>query len=408
MSIFKLNLRALRILPVFLWLLVLVVLADADVISLNGEIKFDVESNGSSEMQLNTTGLGIGTSAQANLHVNGNAVISKSLNIGTSSGSANLNLSGSLGFGISNVSSDTILDASSVVLADTSTGNLTLSLPYAGNVSGRMYHIKKIVSNQSLWVHGGGNLIDGDSALKLSEYGYLKLVSDGAKWFVLDSMNSNASTVGAANLVGWWKFDETSGNTAYDSSVSGMDGTLNAGVSFDSGGNTGPDSGSLDLDGVDDYVDLGSDAGDLIEGDAFALSFWFKINGSIISLDGLISKDQTGGPFPFSIRFTSGLALQILTNDNNLSSSFIPTQNTWYFLTYNFDTENGRNLYINGSSIVSDSYMTPVSNNANSLLVGTDYNIASTRHPPMSIDDLKIFNRTLSPTEIQVLYESGL
>lgn len=381
-------------------------MTSADVKGLDGNIKFDVDSNGSSEMHLNSTGLGIGTTAQSNLQVQGNALISNSLNIGTSSGSANLNLSGSLGYGVANLSSDDSLGTSSMVLADTSSDNLTLSLPYAGNVRGQMYHIKKIASDQSLWVDGGGNLIDGDSGLELSELGSLNVVSNGEQWYILDSSNASSSTVAASNLVGWWKFDDTSGNTAVDSSISGLDGTLEAGVSFDSGGNTGPDSGSLDLDGVDDYVDLGSEAGELVAGNAFTVSFWFKINGTTSNLDGLVSRD-TSSPYTFTIRF-QGTILSTMMNGSNLNSTFTPTQGVWYFCTYTFSTATGRNLLVNGASIASDAYVTPPTQNNDSLLIGTDWTVASTRHPPMSIDDLKIFNRVLSSSEIQVLYQSGL
>ena len=54
------------------------------------------------------------------------------------------------------------------------------------------------------------------------------------------------------SLVGWWKLDETSGNTAFDSSVNGKNGTLYGGPQRIAG----KMNGALKFDVVDDYVSL--------------------------------------------------------------------------------------------------------------------------------------------------------
>ena len=53
-------------------------------------------------------------------------------------------------------------------------------------------------------------------------------------------------------LVGWWKFDETNGTVAYDSSGNGNDGNLTNGPTW-VGGKIG---GALSFDGGDDFVDV--------------------------------------------------------------------------------------------------------------------------------------------------------
>ena len=57
------------------------------------------------------------------------------------------------------------------------------------------------------------------------------------------------------NLVGWWKFDETSGKTAADSSRHGRKGTLKGGLSFDNNSAEGRIGRALKLNG-DDYVEI--------------------------------------------------------------------------------------------------------------------------------------------------------
>ena len=57
------------------------------------------------------------------------------------------------------------------------------------------------------------------------------------------------------DLVGYWKFDETSGTTAQDASGNGQDGTLNGDPQWAAG----MLGGALEFDGDGDYVDIGDD-----------------------------------------------------------------------------------------------------------------------------------------------------
>jgi hypothetical protein len=54
----------------------------------------------------------------------------------------------------------------------------------------------------------------------------------------------------SAELVGWWKLDETSGDIAYDSSGNGNDGTLQGDPQWVAG----KLGGALEGDGTGDYV----------------------------------------------------------------------------------------------------------------------------------------------------------
>lgn len=76
----------------------------------------------------------------------------------------------------------------SVVL---SSGTLTLTLPEAATCAGRQYVIKAITAADTTWIvpsPGSGNLIDGQSELRLKQlYQSTTLVSDGIdNWLVID------------------------------------------------------------------------------------------------------------------------------------------------------------------------------------------------------------------------------
>ncbi|MFH1716157.1 MAG: LamG-like jellyroll fold domain-containing protein, partial [Planctomycetota bacterium] len=58
------------------------------------------------------------------------------------------------------------------------------------------------------------------------------------------------------NLVGWWKLDETSGETASDSSGHKRKGTAKGGLSFEKDSVAGRIGKTLRFDGEDDYVEI--------------------------------------------------------------------------------------------------------------------------------------------------------
>jgi len=166
-------------------------------------------------MTLNSTGLGIGTAPSANLHVNGNAIISEQLFVGGSSGSSNLNVNGTIGFGVQTVSSDTTLGDQTVIFADSSSDNLTLTLPYAGNVLGRVYTIKKLVSLNNLYVLRSSNdLIDSGDRVELlsGSMGSLSLISSAInQWSVISNFSANVIwTPEQLSTSAWFDASDTS------------------------------------------------------------------------------------------------------------------------------------------------------------------------------------------------------
>ena len=84
-----------------------------------------------------------------------------------------------------------------------------------------------------------------------------------------------------ADLVGWWKLDETSGTDAADSSATGRTGTLSGDLDGDEwiyvDSEVAGLGGALQFSG-NDYVDLGSAAGELNPADGpFTIAAWMKV-----------------------------------------------------------------------------------------------------------------------------------
>ncbi|MBF0198375.1 MAG: hypothetical protein HQL32_11720 [Planctomycetes bacterium] len=160
-------------------------LADS-IRSSTGTIGFDVNMDGNMEMMLNRNGLGLGVSPSTNLHVQGKALVSHRLSIGGITNHSNLHLNGSIENSFQEVNSDSTIGGHSLVLADSSSGNLTLTLPYAANVAGGVITIKKVSLNNEVTILGGGNMIDqtGLWILSSGNMGYMNVISSDGQWWV--------------------------------------------------------------------------------------------------------------------------------------------------------------------------------------------------------------------------------
>ena len=146
----------------------------ADIKSSSETMQFYLNANRSIEMMLTPEGLGLGTTTPAaNLHVTGNAYIES------------LVLGNDLELNRDTVTTDSFLRESfmaPVIFVDTSSDNLTLTLPYAGNISGKLLTIKKKSRLNLLTIQASGCDIDGQSQLHLGgsskHLPYVQLLSE--------------------------------------------------------------------------------------------------------------------------------------------------------------------------------------------------------------------------------------
>lgn len=371
--------------------------------SITGNILLDINSDETSELHLNSTGLAIGQglAPSANLHLQGNGIVTGEMVIGNTAGNSTLELSGSLGYQIQSVSDNITLSGNSIAIADTSTGNVTVTLPYAGNVMGRKYTIKKSSESNILWVAGGGNAIDDLGSVEMTSsgngYPYLSVVSDGSQWRILNQ-SSGIGALGSDNLVGWWKFDEASGTTASDSSGQGNNGTLYgmAGTEWVSGkfGN------AIELDGVDDYIRV-PDSSDY-ESNHLTYSAWVysDIVGTNIDGQTFINK----GDNPWSVILTVGGQKPNFHHHGPnvwLSGTSI-NLNEWVHVVASYDGSNSK-IYVNGVLNASASDTTDTSYDSVDLYIGTRAG-GNTNIFNGKIDDVRIYNKALSASEVAALY----
>lgn len=201
---------------------------------------------------------------------------------------------------------------------------------------------------------------------------------------------------------GYWKLDETSGTTAYDSSGNNLNGTLNNGPVWVPGivGNC------LEFDGSNDYINLGNPAALQFTG-AMTVSAWVYTD-SYATSGRIISKDNGASSRSWSLHLTTGgkgvfqIAENATTIVNVETTTAIP-KGEWTHIAGIYEPGSTLHIYING-----------VENNSNSILIpSAQYsntgNVYIGRRPDNSyafdgkIDEVYAFGSALSSTDIAEL-----
>jgi hypothetical protein len=190
-----------------------------------------------------------------------------------------------------------------------------------------------------------------------------------------------------------------SGTAWTDLSGNGNTGTLVNGVGFDSG-----NLGSLSFDGTDDYVDLGS----IITMSRSAATCDFWINKGTTSRSSLLTYQQTSY-FSHVEVYTNKFITETKNNCNVFDSpTFTFNSGQWYYICFKFES-NRSYWYVNGESIgETPNYgLTNCAQPAaTELLDDFDFryigeNVAYSGHYDGKISNFKIYNRALTPQEIQ-------
>ena len=111
--------------------------------------------------------------------------------IGTTNPGSFFEVNGSTGAKVNTITGATTLGVAHSVVLCNSVAPLTVTLPPAAGIAGRMYTIKNI-SLGAVTVDGNASeTIDGalTSILPL-QYAYIKIISDGLNWYILSAKNT--------------------------------------------------------------------------------------------------------------------------------------------------------------------------------------------------------------------------
>jgi hypothetical protein len=210
-------------------------------------------------------------------------------------------------------------------------------------------------------------------------------------------------TPAGANPVGWWKFDETSGTTAADSSGNGLNGTLTNGPVW-TGGKL---NNCLSFDATDDYVNIGNPAQLQITG-AMTVAAWvyvdtFTSNGRVIAKQG----GSSNRCWSLSVESADSKAqFAIATNSTTLvsikSAAVIPT-GQWVHLTGVYEPGVALRMYVDKTLSNSNTTSIPASQYNNSLNVNLGRRPDASCYWDGKLDDVRVYNVALTATQIAAM-----
>ena len=205
-------------------------------------------------------------------------------------------------------------------------------------------------------------------------------------------------------LVGYWSFNEGSGLKAMDYSGNNNTGTL-TGASHVPTWTNGKAGKALSFDGSDDYVSI--KAGEFIANDAnSSMSAWIKWNGTTGERSIYDESNITGTTFRIQkdsnnyIQF--GLCKTTCDTWYTTNNTTAIVANTWYFITSTFSSTAGMKIYVNGVEKGLNVNTTPNTSTIVNSWIGR-YGQAGFNFPGL-IDEVRIYNRALSASEIAALY----
>lgn len=227
-------------------------------------------------------------------------------------------------------------------------------------------------------------------------------------WRVDDIDANNKVTTGdvwsfsIGKLIGWWKFDESSGSNALDSSGNGNNGTLRGNPQWRP--QAGKIGGAIELSGKDDYVEISNESAFDINGQ-ITVSAWVNITDVPQEWTGIVTKGDSAWRVSTSLAknvFHFGVSSQDYIHGLNAVDS-----GQWHNVVCVYDGQKF-SIYIDGKpDVISMPLAVPIGTNDFPVCIGENLEVKGRCFNGL-IDDVLIYDYALSENEIVELYNSSV
>ncbi|MCX5645879.1 MAG: discoidin domain-containing protein, partial [Phycisphaerae bacterium] len=197
----------------------------------------------------------------------------------------------------------------------------------------------------------------------------------------------------SAALVGWWQFDETSGNVATDSSGQGNDGAIVGPPQWV----PGKIGGALQFNGST-YVNCGNKPSLNIR-NQITMAFWFKVQAFSNTWETFLAKGD--GAYRSARSGGTGNATHMgVTGANYFDAVTVITDNQWHHWAGTYDGTTAK-IYIDGKVDAQATYGGQIGDSsAYNLYIGENAQ-ATGRFLHGLLDDVQIYDNALTVVEIQ-------
>lgn len=221
--------------------------------------------------------------------------------------------------------------------------------------------------------------------------------------------------------VGWWKFDECQATTVHDTSGGGNTGTITPGGSGNTAagtctsgtsthmwndGATGKLNASLGFDGTDDYVEINDTANLRFDSSSQDFSVFAWVKRTTTGTEYILSKEDADND-GWRLVFTSSNTVQCSEDATDVTSTRPITDTNWHHIGCVVDRDGNGQVYMDGKpdgsavSMGSDAMAT-----TSNIRIGTR-SYTSTSYLNGQIDDVRIYNYTLSGLQVKTVMNGG-
>jgi hypothetical protein len=207
------------------------------------------------------------------------------------------------------------------------------------------------------------------------------------------------------SLAGYWNFDEGTGPIATDSSGHGNNGSLQAGATW-APGKVG--SHCLALNSAGAFVEIPNAVVDTSK--PYSVSAWVKLsvaagNQTVVSIDGnsdsaFFFKQHAAGFFTLEVRASDRASAPV---GASASASAQTAAGTWYYFTGVFDGSTIY-LYVDGVLNGRGTFATPWRGLGHTFVGRSKFMGPYGDYVTGAIDEVRIYSRALTASEIQALY----
>jgi hypothetical protein len=207
-----------------------------------------------------------------------------------------------------------------------------------------------------------------------------------------------------AGLVGHWKFDEGTGTTTADASGKGNTGVLNAGVMWTAGAPFPGNSGAISFDGSSAEVTLRQNLAPVL-GSTATLAFWIRTtqkgNDTAHDAPGVTGIEQADGSNDVFWGFIDAAGGIGVAAGNAVGVHSDPiSDDQWHHVALTRDVGSGRvQVYVDGKLIRSGATVAGAKTTAFTVIG----RIANAGRLKASLDDLRVWNRIVSGTDLAYL-----
>lgn len=206
------------------------------------------------------------------------------------------------------------------------------------------------------------------------------------------------------NIVSYWSFDAS--NSTDDASTN--DGT-DTSITYSSG-NGKLSIGAGFANASSSKISMGNVAA--LRPAAVTYNLWINAASLPNAYNCMIGKNGAGDTnfCTFYVKSNGKLAVYIVTsggvpNIDGTNTTTLSTS-TWYMLTMTYDSTNGGIVYVNGSSDGTFAANGTINTGGDEFFLGYQQGYAN-RHFDGAIDEVGVWSRSLTSTEITDLYNSG-